>query len=418
MIEMINSYNDHKRYLIMNIVNHLGAVSRTDLAELTGYQLASISTLTKQLISENILVETGSYSAGHGRKRTLLKLNSEFLCAISISFSATEVTCITAQFDGTVLSRNTADFSENTSRSGICTCVCNLIRSALDTYADRCIVGVGICTPSNDPASYPIVTIDPTIRQLRDWIQNALLPFLRDHFTIPIEMFHDIVLATLVEQNFGAAKGVNDFICVELSNGIGCSICCNGKSVIGADACAGELGHTVINRATPNARLCYCGKPGCVEHYASLPVLIRNITADLNANVNSSLKHSPNVSNLTAQDIRAAADAGDLLCRYYIKEAATHLGIAISNTAMLLNPSMIVLFGHMLSLGDYFLTHLRSTIHDNLSPKLRISEERIIVSPHLQDQLPLGAISQLFADYLKKEDFNWVYQLPQITTNQ
>ena len=74
---MINSYNDHKRYLIMNIVNHLSAVSRTVLAELTGYQLASTSTLSKQLTTEKILVETGFYSANLGRKPTLLKLNFE-----------------------------------------------------------------------------------------------------------------------------------------------------------------------------------------------------------------------------------------------------------------------------------------------------------------------------------------------------
>lgn len=412
---MINSYNDHKRYLIMNIVNHLGAVSRTDLAELTGYQLASISTLTKQLIAENILVETGSYSAGHGRKRTLLRLNSEFLCAISISFSAAEVTCITAQFDGTILSKDTADFSANTSRSGICACVCDLIQSSLERYSDRCIIGVGICTPSNDPAGYPIVELDPAFRQLRDWIQDALLPFLQEKYTIPIEMFHDIVLATLVEQSFGAAKGIRDFICVELSNGIGCSICCNGKSVTGANAYAGELGHIVLNRTGNESNLCYCGKPGCVEHAYSLPVLLHKISGALGSRIYSLLRENVDPDNLTVDDIRVASEAGDLLCRHYIKQAAEHLGIAIANTVMLLNPEMVVLYGHMLSLGNYFLAQLKTSITENLSPKLQISEDHIVVSPNLQDQLPLGAISELFAGYLKKEDFNWVYQLPQIT---
>jgi len=412
---MINSYNDHKRYLIMNIVNHLGAVSRTDLAELTGYQLASISTLTKQLIAENILVETGSYSAGHGRKRTLLRLNSEFLCAISISFSAAEVTCITAQFDGTILSKDTADFSANTSRSGICACVCDLIQSSLERYSDRCIIGVGICTPSNDPAGYPIVELDPAFRQLRDWIQNALLPFLRERFTIPIEMFHDIALAALVEHNFGSAKGVQDFICVELSNGIGCSICCNGKSVIGVNAYAGELGHTVVSGAGTGAGLCYCGKSGCVEQFASLPVILQSISASLDSKIYSLLRARADPSHLTVDDVRTAADAGDLLCRHYIKQAAEHLGVAVANTIMLLNPSMIVLYGHMLSLGDYFLDQLKTTINENICPRSRVREDSIIVSPGLQEQLPLGAISELFAGYLKKEDFSWVYQLPQIT---
>lgn len=412
---MINSYNDHKRYLIMNIVNHLGAVSRTDLSKLTGYQLATISTLTKQLIAENILAETGSYSAGHGRKRTLLKLNSEYLCAISISFSATEVTCITAQFDGTVISKSVANFSEDTTRSGICAHVCSLIEGALDACSDRCIIGAGICTPSNDPAGHPIVPMSPTFRQMRDWIQNALLPFLRERFTIPIEMFHDIVLATLVEQNFGSAKGVQDFICVELSNGIGCSICCNGRPVVGINAYAGELGHIVIDRAESGSDLCYCGKPGCVEHSYALPVLLRKISDALDGRTYSLLRNRADPAHLTVKDVCDASEAGDLLCRHYIKQAAGHLGIAIANAVMLLNPSMIVLYGHMLSLGDYFLTELKTAINENVCPKSRVSEDRIVVSPNLQEQLPLGAISELFAGYLKKEDFSWVYQLPQIT---
>lgn len=360
-------------------------------------------------------METGSYSAGHGRKRTLLKLNSDYLCAISISFSATEVTCITAQFDGTVLSKDTADFSANASRSSLCNCVTDLIQSSLERYADRCIIGVGICTPSNDPAGYPIVTIDPAFRQLWDWIQDALLPFLREKYTIPIEMFHDIALATLVEQSFGSAKGVRDFICVELSNGIGCSICCNGKSVIGANAYAGELGHIVLDRTSNEADLCYCGKPGCVEHSYSLPVLIRKISGALDSRIYSLLREYADPNNLTVEDICAASEAGDLLCRHYIKQAAEHLGIAIANTVMLLNPEMVVLYSHMLSLGNYFLVQLKTAITENLSPKSRIREDHIVVSANLQDQLPLGAISELFAGYLKKEDFNWVYQLPLIT---
>ena len=121
-------------------------------------------------------------------------------------------------------------------------------------------------------------------------------------------------------------------------------------------------------------------------------------------------------ANLTIDDIRKATESGDILCRHYIRQAAEHLGIAIANTVMLLNPEMVVLYGHMLSLGDYFLTHLKTTVTENLSPKSRIDDDHIIVSPNLQDQLPLGAISELFAGYLKKEDFSWVYQLPQITT--
>ena len=104
---MIASYQDHKRFLIMNIIHHFGQVSRTELARITGYQLPAIGAITKQLLDEKILVETGTVSAGLGRKRIMLQLNTGYLCAISISFSAHSISFTTAQLDGKIL---TCDF--------------------------------------------------------------------------------------------------------------------------------------------------------------------------------------------------------------------------------------------------------------------------------------------------------------------
>lgn len=415
---MINSYNDHKRYLILNLINHLRSVSRTDLADLTGYQLASISTLTKQLIEENILKETGSYSAGQGRKRTLLTLNSQYLCAISISFSGTEISCITAQFDGKILSKQTMDFSTDASRSGLCDRVCKLIHHALAEFSDRHIIGIGLCTPVNDPANFPIVSMDPDFRQLRDWIQKALLPFLQEKFSLPIALFHDNALPALVEKSFGAAQDVSDFICVELSNGIGCSICTNGKPVIGSGAYAGELGHTVIDKSQISRRICYCGKPGCIEHYAGLPALLEQISKESAGRTYTLLPKEDSPAPVTAETLAQGAENGDLLCRHYLRQAAEDLGLAISNAVMLLNPERIILFGHMLSLGEYFIERLKDAILDNISPKSAIKREQIVISQLLPEQLPLGAISELFASYLKKEDFSWVYHLPQNFTDK
>ena len=67
------AYNSHifKRHLILNIISHLGPVSRTELIELTDYRPASVTDIIKELLDEQLIVETGSVSVGHGRKRTM-----------------------------------------------------------------------------------------------------------------------------------------------------------------------------------------------------------------------------------------------------------------------------------------------------------------------------------------------------------
>ena len=408
---MVSNYNDHKRFLILNIINHLGAASRTRLAVLTGYQPASITLLTKQLINEHILVETGARSVGSGRKRILLEINKSRLCAISVSFSVSVITFTVAQFDGAILTEINIDFPKNPSESEFLSHIITNVRLLLDAYQDQNIIGIGICTPSNDPASYPIAHFRPAYPRLGDWIHKVLLPELKDSFSIPVSVFYDVTLAIMAAQNFGAAKGVNDFICVELSNGIGCSICCNGKAVSGANGFAGELGHTVIQTGGAADRLCYCGKPSCVEAYYSFPELVKSIRRALQQNVHTKLSFE-NDSEITARDIRRAIEAGDQMCRYYVKQFASSLGIAIANAVMLLNPKLILLYGHMLELGDYFLDVLKTAIYENTSLDIDIN---ITASPELEKLLPLGAVAELFSLYLKRDNYSWVYQLPIMT---
>ena len=423
--DMVSNYNEHKRYLILNIVNHLGAVSRTRLAVLTGYQPANITALTKQLIDEHILVETGSYSAGPGRKRTLLEINKNRLCAISISFSVSAITFIVAQFDGTILNEINIDFPKKLSEPDFLFHIITHIRQLLNAYQEKTILGIGICTPSNDPASYPIARFHPSYPRLVDWIHKVLLPELRKTFDIPASVFYDVTLAITAAQNFGAARGVNDFICVELSNGIGCSICCNGKAVTGANGLAGELGHTVVGAGGTVIgaggtvlggggtahKLCYCGKPDCIECYSSFPELVKCIRGALKHNVLSKLAIEPG-SPITTRDIRLALEAGDQMCRYYVRQFANSLGIAIANAVMLLNPKLIVLYGHMLELGDYFLDTLKTAVHENTSLEMEVN---ITASPELEKLLPLGAAAEIFSLYLKRDNYSWVYQLPIMT---
>jgi len=411
-IVMIGSYHEHKRLLIMNIVNHLGPISRTKLAELTGYQPAAITAITKQLIDECILLEVGSYSSGHGRKRALLQLNKGHLCAVSISFSATAITFIVAQFDGTILGREETDFPDDMSDSALLEIIREKTNEILEKYRERNLIGIGICTPSNDPISRPFAAIRTDYRRFSYWIREVLVPELSRQLPVPVSLFYDVTLAIWAEQNFGSAKGINDFICVELSNGLGCSICCNGKAVTGVNGIAGEIGHTVIGERTSSSHMCYCGKPGCVECSSVLPQLLGAIGTALKSDVISELRSSYKKNGeISVAEIRAAVENGDQMCRYYVRESAVKLGTAIANAVMLLNPAMVILYGSMLELGDYFIEHLENGILDNVIQSVR-KEIKILVSKDLERKLPLGGISEIFSLYLKKDDFSWVYRLP------
>lgn len=403
------AYNSYifKRHLILNMVSHLGPISRTELTELTDYRPASVTEIIKELLDEQLIVESGSVSVGHGRKRTMLEINKEHLCAIGISFTNNSVSYVVSRINGSVLWQQTDAISLAEPRELLICRITRTVQELLETYRDKRIVGIGISEPLFDPTAYQYgSSLTANYTHFNDWIHLSLNPQLEKITGLPVKSYSGVTLPAMAEQRFGAARGVQNFICVELSNGIGSSICCNGLPVAGANGMAGELGHTVIEYGAANRRLCYCGKPDCVEVDTAFPALVASIMDALQSGVFSSLVPG---QPITVQSIRQALDAGDRMCMHYVRQAAQRIGVVIANAVNLLNPELVVLHGFMLELGDYFLTHLEQSLRENV---LAISANFALrVSDSMETLLPLGAVAEIFSSYLRSDDYKWVYQL-------
>ena len=400
----------HKRNLILNTISHLGPISRTELISLTDYRPASVSAIIKDLLDAQLIVETGYSSTGHGRKRVLLEINKAHLCAISLAFHTGSVTCVVAQIDGTILYQD--DLSViGTPKEELISLITHRVEALLLTYRNKEIVGIGICEPLYDPTSYrPEFSFLSNYLHYNDWVKLGLKPRLEALSGLRVETYSGVVLPAMVERHFGAGKGVDNFVCVELSNGIGSSLCLNGRPVAGATGRAGELGHTVIDSGNASQKLCFCGKPGCVETETAYPALISQLTAAMEQGVFSSLpSHMDSERGITVEAIRKALDEGDRMCMHCVKAIALRLGVAIANAVNLLNPELVVLYGFMIGLGDYFLQQLEQAIRENVISVAGDFELR--VSPALEENLPLGAVAEIFSSYLRTDDYKWVYQL-------
>lgn len=408
---MADSYHSHKRHLILNLINHLGPISRTQLTALTEYRPATVGEITKELLDAGIIAETGRCSTGHGRKRTMLEVDRAFLYAIGLAFSNESVTYIVAQIDGSIVEEGDIWAELGTPKEQLASKIVSCVQRLLEKYADKEFVGIGICDPLYDPVRYQVQdSLLDAYGHFNDWVHLGLKPELESKTKIPVASFSPVILPALAEKRFGVAQNARDFICVELSNGVGTSICCGGVVVGGAHGVAGELGHMVIDYSDPQKKLCYCGKSGCVENRTAYPALARDICASLDRGVFSLLNaYYDRTQELSVQDIRRALDGGDQMCMHYVKEVAVRLGVAIANAVNLLNPELVVLYGFMLELGDFFLGQLENSIRENILSMAKNFDIRI--SSSWQTTLPLGAVAEIFSEYLKADDFRWIYQM-------
>src|SRR4030067_557708 len=83
---------------------------------------------------------------------------------------------------------------------------------------------------------------------------------LKRELKVPVSLINDCAGAALGETTFGAAKGVENFVYITISTGIGGGAIVNGTLLLGKDGNGHEVGHFVIDY---DGRLtCGCGKKG------------------------------------------------------------------------------------------------------------------------------------------------------------
>jgi glucokinase len=93
-----------------------------------------------------------------------------------------------------------------------------------------------------------------------------LRPRLETHFGRPAFVDNDAKALALGEGWTGAAAGVQNYIGMVVSTGVGGGIVLNGRLLDGTDGNAGHIGHVIVE---PEGRVCPCGARGCVESEAS-----------------------------------------------------------------------------------------------------------------------------------------------------
>ena len=83
---------------------------------------------------------------------------------------------------------------------------------------------------------------------------------------LPVAVDNDAKALALGEGWLGAARGVDNYLAMVVSTGIGGGIVLDGQLLDGAHGNAGHIGHVVVE---PDGRPCPCGGRGCLEAEAS-----------------------------------------------------------------------------------------------------------------------------------------------------
>ena len=126
------------------------------------------------------------------------------------------------------------------------------------------VVGVG----SAGPITSNVETISPL--NIPQWRGFELRQRLEGLTGLPVFGDGDAKALALAEGWLGAARGVDNFMAMVVSTGVGGGIVLNGQLLDGETGNAGHIGHVIVET---NGRRCTCGGRGCLEAEASGPAI-------------------------------------------------------------------------------------------------------------------------------------------------
>lgn len=213
-------------------------------------------------------------------------------------------------------------------------------------------VGVGISTGGR--VDFKTGTIVDSTALIADWQNVHIKDIVEESLDIPTAVDNDGNCSAIAEKIFGKAKSAGNFISIALGTGIGGGIYVDGKILRGENNYASEIGHVTVDANGPK---CSCGSYGCVELYASGSGLARWAREEF-----PSLARLTADSELSARSVADLARSGNAAALDLLRRSGEMLGAAAAGFVNIFNPSMIVISGSLVGLGDAYFDVFRETV--------------------------------------------------------
>ncbi|MBE5786879.1 MAG: ROK family transcriptional regulator [Clostridiales bacterium] len=327
------------RQKVLQCVRMNQPISRTSVSQVAGISKPTVSRIVDELITDGLLIETGSMAASSKRKPTGLKINPAAFYCIGMNITKRAIRVAVVDFSAEPVYQNKKELSESITAEELTDFACAQLKNAIESsrIPPEKILGAGVGVAGIVDHTSGVIVNFASAGKLTN---IPLKKILEENFPYRFFIDNETNTRILAEHEFGFAKGVDDCIFVTHREGLGSGVLSNGALLRGSRNITGEFGHTVINT---QGRQCSCGKYGCIEAYCS--------TLALEKNIRQSVRHSRSTfihpEEITCERIMQAFEEGDELCGEHVLQIANVLSTGISNLIHILNPSMVILCGDM-----------------------------------------------------------------------
>ncbi|WP_087483946.1 ROK family transcriptional regulator [Brachybacterium massiliense] len=308
-----------------------GTMSRTELAEITGYSQSSMTSSIRHLIRLGHVIETGRGRSTGGRRRTLLEFDRRSVLLMILSVDAGHMVARQVDLSGTVHVQVRRKLDPEHPQAAV-TAAVEALQNAAEAQSTCAIISMpGVVSADGDVSLAPALGASPG-RRLQDLVAE-----ISGLHTIGE---NDVNLLALGESEDGAVRDGDDFGLIYVGDGIGGALVLNGQVRRGATGSAGEIGFLpwsgadggTLTRAVSGTAV------GPLEYDWSVPALSAKAEA---IGIESGTTHI-----VTALEQSDSPDAAILLGQAL--DAWAYAAIVLT---CVVNPGRIVLAGDAATLG-------------------------------------------------------------------
>ena len=230
--------------LILECLHQHAPLSRARLAEMTGLNKATVSSLVRELLDAQFVRENGLNTGDTGRPAIQLELNPTAGAIIGAEIGVDFISILLTDFSAGVLWR----VYERTSHLDGQEAILERLSIGLGQAQDAAqkvglpVLGLGLGVPGLVNVATGNVLFAPNL----DWTDVPLRQALESRFSFPIHVDNEANLAALGEAYFGAAEGARHVLYIHSSVGLGAGVVLDRRILSGVAGLAGEVGHMTL----------------------------------------------------------------------------------------------------------------------------------------------------------------------------
>ena len=361
--------------IVLNKIRTSEPISRAQIAKETKLTPPTVSSIVRELIEQELVVESELGKSQGGRKPTMLLINKNGYYVIGVDAGPRTIKCVLSNLSGQIKERAVVSIEPRLTNETFLTLLKDSVKKILQKVRNpEKVIGIGV-------AMHGVVDFETGTSLVAPILQLKNIPIKEEleralNFEVKVE--NDARAMALGESWFGQHGQISSMVAVNIGSGVGAGVVVDGKLYHGATDLAGEVGHMTIDM---NGEVCECGNRGCLEAYASAPSIVKRANRKM-----------PNKEIMSSEEIYQLAVNGDQDCIDILEETGKILGIGLTNLIHIINPELIILGGGVSNAEKFILPAIQKTIEEKgLTPRAKDTE--VLISKLGDDATALGAVA-------------------------